>query len=291
MKKLLIIGGTRFLGLEFLKLVNQYEIYIASRRKIKAKNFIIIDRKSQQDLDNLFVDIEYDVVIDFICYSAMDASILWNSIQIQKKIPKLIIISTVFTYGNPLEIESPIFCNEESFMANYELNSFKDRPETSYIQGKRDMECFFNKKIQNEKLVILRFPIILGAEDYTSRTHFYYNLIKKKLVVNPKKISNKSSYIFSKEAANSIFDFVKNDEYGTYNIAFKPISEKNLIELYCLYFNIKIDSIIKKDIKLSDTPFTTNFDFNILSEKYTSKHPFGISFKDALFRELAKIET
>ena len=60
MKKLLIIGGTRFLGLEFLKLVNGYEIYIASRRKIKTKNFILIDRKSQQDLDNLFEDIQYD---------------------------------------------------------------------------------------------------------------------------------------------------------------------------------------------------------------------------------------
>jgi nucleoside-diphosphate-sugar epimerase len=292
MKRVLIIGGTRYLGLELLNLFNEdeYELFIASRKDIGHKNFVLIDRKNQKDLDDLFKKTQYDLVIDFICYSAIDATILWNSIQLQKKKPKLILISTVYTYGNPLEIESDLFCNEKSFQATYYLNSFKDRPLVSYSNGKKDMECFFNKRVQKEKLTILRFPIILGAEDYTFRTHFYYNLIKEGLSINPRKIKSKSSYIFIKEAANSIFNFVKHDDYGTYNVAFESISEEDLIGLYCSYFNKTIDNIVDESLVCVNTPFTSNFDFNIVSEKYLSKYPFGIRFKDCLFRELLKID-
>lgn len=292
MKRVLIIGGTRYLGIELLKFINEdeYEIFIASRKDIGHNNFVKIDRKNQKDLNDLFKNTQYDFVIDFICYSAFDANLLWNAIQIQKNIPKLILISTVYTYGSPLEIKSNLFCDEMSFQANYSLNSFIDRPSVSYIKGKKDMECFFNKKIQKEKLTILRFPIILGANDYTQRTHFYYNLIKEGVSINPNKIKSKSSYIFAIEAAKSIFNFIKNDDYGTYNIAFDSISEEELIGLYCDYFNKTENYIVNYNLESVNTPFTTNFDFNIVSKKYLSKYPFELEFRDCLFRELLKID-
>ena len=292
MKRVLIIGGTRYLGIELLKLIreDEYEIFIASRKDIGQNNFVNIDRKSQKDLNNLFKKIQYDIVIDFICYSAFDANLLWNAIQIQKKMPKLILISTVYTYGNPLELKSNLFCNELSFKANYQLNSFIDRPDVSYIIGKKDMECFFNKKIKKEKLAILRFPIILGADDYTLRTHFYYNLIKEGLSINPNNIKSKSSYIFTLEAAKSILNFLKNDDYGTYNIAFDSISEEELINLYCSYFSKTRDCVVNNNLECSNTPFTSNYDFNIVSEKYLSKYSFEVNFRDCLFRELLKID-
>jgi nucleoside-diphosphate-sugar epimerase len=196
----------------------------------------------------------------------------------------------VYTYGNPLGIKSNLFFNELSFQANYHLNSFIDRPSVSYIDGKKDMECFFNRKVQKEKLVILRFPIILGANDYTLRTNFYYNLIKEGLSINPNKIKSKSSYIFTKEAAKSIFNFVKNDDYGTYNVAFDSISEEELIGIYCSYFNKTKDYILRDNLESINTPFTSNYDFNIVSEKYLSKYPFEVEFRDCLFRELSKID-
>lgn len=291
MLKVLVIGGTRYLGLDFLNLINQrnFELFVASRKEIAAENFICIDRKNQSDLDELFLNNDFDVVIDFICYSGSDSEKLYNSIILQKKRPKLILISTVYVYGTPLDIELDSYFDENSFNANLHSESLLDRPLVSYSEGKRDMESFFAKKYEKEKLVILRFPIILGANDYTLRTQFYWNLIKNKTKINPNKINNKANYIFTIEAAQSIFNFVNNDDFGTYNVAFESISEKDLIGLYCKYFNSNINDLVDLNIEVENTPFTSNFNFITDSKKYISTYPFEINFEEAFNREMVKL--
>lgn len=291
MKKILVIGGTRFLGLDFIKLINedQYELFVASRKDIKTNNFRLIDRKSQDDLNKLFSENQFDVVIDFICYSSMDASVLYNSLLLQKRMPKLIVISTVYTYGHPLEIKMNTTFDESAFEANLDVNNLHDRPIVSYSLGKQEMESYLCKKISSEKLVILRFPIILGANDYTQRTHFYFNLIKEGLKINPININSKTNYIFSHEASNAILNFTTSNEYGTYNVAFEPISERYLIEIYCNYFEIPIDELVDISLIEEKTPFTSSFDFIIDSNKYCTKFPFKTDFQDALLRELIKM--
>ena len=78
MKQILILGGTKYLGLEFVKLLNKSKIkfFVASRKEIEVENFIKIDRKNQGDLDQLFIDNQFDVVVDFINYSGLDSKIL-----------------------------------------------------------------------------------------------------------------------------------------------------------------------------------------------------------------------
>jgi nucleoside-diphosphate-sugar epimerase len=290
-KKILVIGGTRFLGIEFIKLINQdhYEMFVASRKEIKTANFRLIDRKSQADINKLFSESQYDVVIDFICYSSMDADILYNALLLQNRMPKLILISTVYTYCHPLENKMNNTFNEEMFDAAIEIKSLRDRSEVSYSLGKREMEGFFSKRISKEKLVILRFPIILGANDYTQRTHFYINLIKNRQRINPTKINIKTNYIFAHEAANAILNFTVSNEYGTYNVAFESISERDLIENFCNYFEVPIDQLVDNTLLEVETPFTNCFDFIIDSTRYSSKFPFKTSFQSALIRELSKI--
>ena len=106
MKKILILGGTRYLGLEFIKLLNNnnYLLFVASRKKIMVNNFFEVDRKCQSDLDELFKNEQFDVVIDFINYSNLDSKKLIKSIKNQNKVPKLILISSTYTYGLPTEI-------------------------------------------------------------------------------------------------------------------------------------------------------------------------------------------
>lgn len=291
MKKILVIGGTRFLGLEYIKLINEthYELVVASRKEIETANFRLIDRKSQSDLNLLFSECQYDVVVDFICYSSMDANILYNSLLLQNRMPKLILISTVYTYGHPLEINMKNTFNEEKFESALEIKSLRDRPQVSYILGKQEMESFFSKRMSKEKLVILRFPIILGANDYTQRTHFYVNLIKNRQRLNPTKINNKTNYIFAYEAAMAILNFTVSNEYGTYNVAFESISEQDLIKYFCNYYEVPIDRVVDDTLMKVETPFTSCFDFIIDSTKYSSKFPFKTSFQSALFRELSKI--
>ena len=291
MKNVLVIGGTKYLGLEFIKILDKSKInfFVASRKKIEVDNFIKIDRKSQNELDKLFIDNQFDVVIDFINYSGLDSKILLNSISKQIKPPKLILISTVFTYALPTDIDCDSLFKEVSFNPLKYKNSILDRPDVTYSEGKRDMESYCIKNYRNDKLVILRFPIILGANDYTNRTQFYINKIKNRSQINPININNKSCYIFTNEAANSIVNFVNNEKHGVFNVSYKAISEFNLIKLYCNYFNFKIESLINFSIESSDTPFSSNYDFIVDNNKYHNIFPLKNTFENALNRELSKI--
>ena len=291
MKKVLVIGGTKFLGLEFIKLLNKSKIqfFVASRKIISVENFIKIDRKNQKDLDQLFIDNQFDVVVDFINYSGLDSKILLNSIKKQKNTPKLILISSIYTYAMPLEIECDSFYDEASFNPIEYKNSIIDRPHVSYSEGKRDMESYSIKNYNNDKLVILRFPIILGANDYTKRTHYYIEKIKNNFKINPNNIQKKSSYIFSIEAASAILNFLDNKYCGIFNVLFPAISESDLIKIYCKYYDFKLDALLNSNIESTNTPFTSNFDFIVDNNKYNAIFPINIEFKKALYRELSKI--
>lgn len=291
MKKVLVIGGTKYLGLEFIKLLNKSntKLFVASRKKIEVENFITIDRKNQKNLNQLFIDNQFDIVVDFINYSGLDSKILINSINQQEKVPKLILISTVYTYAMPLETKYDSIYDETSFNPLDYKTSIMDRPHVSYAEGKRNMESYCIQNYRKDKLVILRFPIILGYNDYTRRTHFYIDKIKNNIKINPMNIHKMGSYIFSNEAANSILNFVNSNYYGIYNISFKAISEFDLIKIFCNYYHARIDLILSKNIEFTNTPFTSNFDFIINSNKYNEIFPLGIGFNKALNRELSKI--
>ncbi len=292
MKNILVLGGTRYLGLEFIKILNEENInlFVASRNKISIQNFIKIDRKNQNDLDNLFKNIQFDIVIDFINFSLPDSEKLLNAISFQIKPPKLILISSTYIYDNPLQIEKDSIFSENSFLPNKHILFGLDRPDISYSNGKRDMESYSVNNYYNDKLVILRFPIILGSNDYTQRTIFYSSLIKEKKSINPRNIHNKSNYIFSFEAANAILNFVNKDLTGIYNVCFNPISEYDLISIICDFYHHRINLLINEDIDITNTPFTNMFHFKVDSIKYQTLFPFKNSFVECFNRELSKIQ-
>lgn len=291
MKNILVLGGTRYLGLEFINILNEEKIklFVASRNKIPTQNFINIDRKNQNDLENLFKNIQFDVVIDFINFSLPDSEKLLNALRFQIKPPKLILISTTYIYDNPLQIEKDSIFSENDFLpSNHKLFGL-DRPEISYSNGKRDMESYSVDNYYNDKLVILRFPIILGANDYTQRTSFYSSLIKEEKSINPRNVHSKSNYIFSIEAAQAILNFANEDLRGIYNVSFNSISEYDLISTICDFHRYKLNLLINEGIEITNTPFTNMFDFKINSIKYQTLFPFKNSFEECFNRELLKI--
>ena len=198
MKKILILGGTRYLGLELINLLDNScnEFVVASRKKIKVNNFIKIDRKSQVDLDKLLQENQFDVIVDFINYSNSDSKLLLKSIGNQDKIPKLILISTTYTYGLPSKVKLDSIYSETDFQPNEHIKPIIDRSNISYAEGKRNMESYCVRNYRNDKLLILRFPIILGANDYTGRTNFYLEKIKNNKKINPKNIDKKKLLYF-----------------------------------------------------------------------------------------------
>ena len=180
MKNVLLLGGTRYLGLELIKFfdINHYDLYVASRKKINVNNFIKIDRKSKEDLHRLFQNYKFDIIVDFINYSNSDSKILIDCLQKHDLCPKLILISSTYVYGLPLELKIDSSFSEKNFPLLSHTTEIRNRDEISYSEGKKDMENYCLKYYDNSKLVIIRFPIILGSCDYTKRTHFYIDKIK-----------------------------------------------------------------------------------------------------------------
>jgi nucleoside-diphosphate-sugar epimerase len=291
MKKVLILGGTKFVGLELIELLQNQKIdlYVASRKLISTKNFILIDRKSTNDLNMLFSKFDFDIVLDFICYSSLDSKKLIDSLNLFNRKPRLIIISSTYVYSNPMTISANNCFNENNFNPTSYKYSLDDYPKINYSSGKMEMESFFVKNYSFDKLVIIRFPVILGSNDYTMRTMFYANNIISKNKINPKNINMSSNYIFSREASLALQNFINSDHSGIYNISFDEISEKEMISIYCDFFNIKIDYLIDIGKELIKSPFFNNYNFIVDSTKYNSIFSNTFNFKESLIRELTKI--
>jgi len=290
--KVLILGGTKFVGLKLISLLNDknIDLYVASRKKIKAQNFIFFDRKNLDDLNKLFIHNNFDVVVDFISYSSLDSKKLIDSLKKNNKEPKLIVISSTYVYSQPKKLISNSFFSENDFDSKTYSYSLDDRPKINYSDGKREMEAYLTNNYDNDNLVILRFPIILGHNDYTGRTHFYFNRLINKKYLNPENIHSRSNYIFPYEASLSIRNFVLNENFGIYNVASDDISEYELISIYCNFLKISINDLVDEDLNFYESPFYLPFDFKIDSSKYNSIFKEKFNLENSLVRELSKIK-
>lgn len=292
MKKVLILGGTKFVGIELLKLLNDENIdyYVASRKKIQVKHFIFFDRKNSNDLNKLFFEYNFDVIIDFISYSSLDSKILVDSLKYNNRKPKLIVISSTYVYSQPKRLLSNSLFRENQFEPKFFSYTLNDRLNINYSDGKREMESYLINNYYNDKLVILRFPIILGYNDYTKRTQFYSNKIIDNQYYNPQNINSISNYIFPFEASLSIRNFILYENIGIFNVASDDISEYELISIYCDFFKISINNLIDKNLDFNESPFYLPYDFKIDSSKYNSIFNEKFNLENSLIRELSKIK-
>ena len=294
MRNILLLGGTRFVGKNVLDLLQEQsddKIFVASRREVNVENFIKFDRKNKEDLENIFSRYTFDVVVDFINFSASDSEKLLSVLEKCGKQPHLISISTIYAYNSPGNIEEDRIYSEEDFDPQSIEPDFEMASGWDYTRGKRSMEAYISRFYAPSKSTIIRFPIILGEDDYTERTYFYRDIIKKDKQIALSGKGKKSNYIFSLEAAQAISFFIKTEQAGTYNVAFKEaLDEKEILGLYCEFFDRKPEEVINKNLVAIESPFFYKNDFLTDTSKFQELHQFSATFKDALFRELKKME-
>lgn len=205
-KNILILGGTRFIGKRlvntFLKEEEKSNLYILSRNKCRERKrlkYIVSDIKF---FSKRIPDIKYEYVFDFI---SKDLKVLDKIIsKINFKNYYFISTSWVTKSNKKNKINKKIIKN---FTPQVKLN----KKNYFYIKRKIKLENFlinkFNKLEKN--LVILRFPIVIGKNDYTSRLRKIYKRIKLtsnfKLLDTEKKIN----LIWIKDLVKSIYELTK----------------------------------------------------------------------------------
>lgn len=231
MKKVLVLGGTRFFGQKLVQrlLEQNHKVTIMTRGLSEnpfgdAVEHLQVDRKDVESFKKAVGGRTFDIVYDNICYSPNEAQQFCEIFN--GSIGKLVFTSTLSTYevnGQPH--------NEADFDPySYEI-IMGDTPDFTYGEGKRLAEAVLFKEAKFP-VVAVRFPIVMGEDDYTRRLHFHVERILNDEPIGFVNMDAEMSYIQATEAARFLEWVGMNDVEGPINAtANGRISLKDLISL------------------------------------------------------------
>ena len=231
MKKVLVLGGTRFFGRKLVErlLEENHDVTIVTRGKSEnpfgnAVEHIQVDRKDTEAFKQAVTERNFDVVYDNICYSPNEAKQFCDIFN--GSIGKLVFTSTLSTYeanGKPhIEADFDPYTYE---IVMGETSKF------TYGEGKRLAEAVFYKFAQFP-VVAVRFPIVMGEDDYTRRLHFHVERILNGEPIGFVNMDAKMGFIQATEAARFLAWVGMNDVEGPINATANGIiSLKALIAL------------------------------------------------------------
>ncbi|MFS0868948.1 NAD-dependent epimerase/dehydratase family protein [Paenibacillus xylanilyticus] len=201
MKKVLILGGTRFFGkrlVDHLLWEGQSQITVATRGKTNVDfgpevNRIKMDREDPQSLAEAAKTDMWDVVYDNICYSPDAAKSACEAFA--GRTQRYVLTSTLSVYGDP----KPGFTEADFDPYTYPLK-YGNHEDFSYGEGKRLAEAVFFQEA-SFPVVAMRIPIVLGIDDYTRRLHFHIEHVQKGKPIGMPNPEAEIGFINSTEAA------------------------------------------------------------------------------------------
>ncbi len=260
--KILVIGGTRFFGIPMVKelLEKGHDVTIATRGRTadtygdKVKR-IILERTDESSIKETLGGIHYDVVIDKIAYCSNDIKYLMDVIDCDKYIymsstavyePKH--IDTVESDFDGMSKEL-IWCNRDAF---------------PYDEVKRQAECALRQKYSDKNWIAVRYPVVLGEDDYTGRLLFYVEHVMKEIPMYIDNLDYQMGYIRSDEAGKFMAFLVDKDVSGAINGAAQgTISLKEMID----YIEKKTGVKAILDANGESAPYNGEVEFSINTEK------------------------
>jgi nucleoside-diphosphate-sugar epimerase len=197
--KVLVLGGTRFVGKRLVHLLADqgHDVTVGSRGKT-AVSFpdsvrrLKLDRASRDSMVSALQNSHWDIVYDQICFFADDAL---TAVEIlDGKTSRYVLCSSAAVYNNPLD------AGEDAFNPFTYPNRSMDRSITPYAEGKRQAEAVISS-YAGFPTVAVRFPIILGPDDYTKRLRVQVQRIASDDPINIENPDAEVSLISSVEAA------------------------------------------------------------------------------------------
>lgn len=233
MANALVIGGTRFFGIHLVEslLKRGIEVTIATRGNTEDPfgdrvHRIKVDRFDLDSMKKAFTDTKWDMIFDQICFSAKDAT---EAAEIFKgKTGRYILTSTLSVYDLPEDGQG---LKEEDFNPYKYPIEIKERDKVSYQEGKRQAEAIFFQK-SGFSAAAVRFPIVLGLNDYTNRLKFHINRVLNEEEIYFTNTDSSFGYISEEEAGEFLAWVGTSDFKGPFNAcATGTYTLKELMEL------------------------------------------------------------
>ncbi|MDE6657034.1 MAG: NAD-dependent epimerase/dehydratase family protein, partial [Oscillospiraceae bacterium] len=223
----LIIGGTRFFGIPMVRhiLENGHDVTIATRGNYsnifnKKVRHVIMDKTNGNSVKNALGSEIYDVVIDKVAYSSNDVKSLLENVCCKRYIQ----MSSCAVYTS----EHLLIKESEFNTKNYKL-IWMDRP-TDYAEGKRQAEHATLEFMDMNQCVFVRYPVVMGKNDYTNRLRFYMKHICNHMPMYIDNLEIGTCYINELEAGEFMAYLVERSISGAINSCSKGIiSPKEII--------------------------------------------------------------
>ncbi len=227
--QILVIGGTRFFGIHMVNelLAKGHDVTIATRGKVsdefggKVKR-ITIERTNETSMKNALNGRHYDVVIDKIAYCSNDIKYVMEAVDCDKYIH----MSSTSVY-DPKHINTI----ESDFDGISKKLVWCDRNAFPYEEIKRQAECALWQEYSDRNWTAVRYPFVIGKDDYTKRLLYYVEHTMKSI---PMRIDNpdvQMGYIRSDEAGKFMAFLADKDIRGAINGSSQgTISIREIIE-------------------------------------------------------------
>ena len=231
MKKVLVLGGTRFFGRKLVELLlaDGHDVTIVTRGRLanpfgdKVKH-LIVDRRDTEAFSKAVEGEYYDIVYDNICYSPNEAKAFCDIFN--GKMGKLVFTSTLSTYAADGNAKS-----EADFDPYTYSIQMGDTEAFTYSEGKRQAEAVFFK-YATSPVVAVRFPIVMGIDDYTKRLHFHVKHVANEEAIGFLNMDAEMSFILAEEAGQFLKWAGLTDVEGPFNATAQgTVSLKDLIAL------------------------------------------------------------
>lgn len=200
MTTILVLGGTRFFGKKLVERLIQagHTVTIATRGQAQnpfgdAVEHLQFDRTDAAAFEAAVNGRTWDIVYDNICYSPNDAR---EAVRIlEGKARKLVFTSSLATYDPRAGIRTEADFNP----LTHEVRE-GNTADFSYGEGKRQVEAVYYQHA-SFPVVAVRFPIVVGEDDYTERLLFHVQHVLQREPMAFVSLDARMSYITSDEAA------------------------------------------------------------------------------------------
>ena len=213
--KILVIGGTRFFGVHTVNalLAQGHDVTIATRGNASdpygdAVERIILERTSETSMKNTLGGRHYDVVIDKIAYCSNDIRYGMDALDCDQ----YIYMSSTAVY-DPLHIDTV----ESDFDGVSGELVWCDRGDFSYAEVKRQAERALWQKYAGRNWIAVRYPFVVGKDDYTKRLLFYVEHTIRSIPMHIDNPDRQMGFICSEEAGKFMAHLVDQDIRGAVN--------------------------------------------------------------------------